>query len=310
MKKWIIFFVCILALVGCGSETENEESSEESSNQEEQTNEQVEEEEKEETEEQSNEDTTESSEDESETKNDEEQEQDQVEDDNDNSNSSTNDKENQEPLYEMNDVWSFKPINENDAPSEVVLLTIDDGPDGQALEMAKTLNELDAPAIFFVNGIFMEDEESQEIVRQIHEMGFPIGNHTYSHQNLSEVSESEQREEILSLNHLIREVTGEKPEFFRAPHGVNTDFAKQLVEEEGMLLMNWSYGYDFKQGYMEKDAIADIMVNTELLSDGANLLMHDREWTNAALKDIVQGLRDKGYNMLDPDTILLPTDES
>ncbi|NIK10637.1 polysaccharide deacetylase family protein [Alkalibacillus almallahensis] len=304
MKKWIIFFVCILALVGCGSETENEESSEETNNQEEQSNEQVDEEKKE-TEDQSNEETTEPSENEAQAKNDEEQ--DQVEDDNENSTSGNNDEEVQKPLYEMNDVWSFKPIN--DAPSEVVLLTIDDGPDGQFLEMAKTLNELDASAIFFVNGIFMEDEESQEIVRQIHEMGFSIGNHTYSHQNLSEISQSEQREEILSLNQLIKEVTGEKPEFFRAPHGVNTDFAKQLVEEEGMLLMNWSYGYDFKQDYMEKDAIADIMVNTNLLSDGANLLMHDREWTNAALKDIVQGLRDKGYDMLNPDTILLPTDK-
>ncbi|WP_411955339.1 polysaccharide deacetylase family protein [Alkalibacillus sp. S2W] len=302
MKKWIIFFVCILALVGCGSETENKESSEETNNQEEQTNEQVDEEKKE-TEDQSNEETTEPSENEAQAKNDEDQE----EDDNENTTSGNNDEEVQKPLYELNDNGLFRPIN--DAPPEVVLLTIDDGPDGQFLEMAKTLNELDATAIFFVNGIFMEDEESQEIVRQIHEMGFPIGNHTYSHKNLSEISQSEQREEILSLNQLIKEVTGEKPEFFRAPHGVNTDFAKQLVEEEGMLLMNWSYGYDFKQDYMEKDAIADIMVNTELLSDGANLLMHDREWTNAALKDIVQGLRDKGYDMLDPDTILLPTDK-
>ena len=51
------------------------------------------------------------------------------------------------------------------------------------------------------------------------------------------------------------------------------------------------------------DALADIMVNTEHLSDGANLLMHDREWTADALKDIVEGLRAKGYDLIDPATI-------
>ncbi|PKR79362.1 polysaccharide deacetylase [Halalkalibacillus sediminis] len=206
--------------------------------------------------------------------------------------------ENKEPQYQMTDHWSFKPIN--DAPSEVVLLTIDDAPDKYALQMAETLKELNAPAIFFVNGIFMESEEKKDIIRQIHEMGFPIGNHTYGHTNLSNISEEEQKEEILSLSKLIEEVTGEKPKYFRAPHGVNTDFAKQLVADEGMLLMNWSYGYDFTQGYMEKEALAEIMVETQHLLNGANLLMHDREWTKDALEDIVNGLRDKGFEMLNP----------
>ena len=31
--------------------------------------------------------------------------------------------------------------------------------------------------------------------------------------------------------------------------------------------------------------------------------MHDREWTAEALKDIVEGLRAKGYEMIDPATI-------
>ena len=70
-----------------------------------------------------------------------------------------------------------------------------------------------------------------------------------------------------------------------------------------MLLMNWSYGYDWEKQYMEAAALADIMVNTELLRDGANLLMHDREWTADALKDIVEGLRAKGYELIDPATI-------
>lgn len=206
-----------------------------------------------------------------------------------------------ETKYKINGVSSVVPLEGKEGVNEqVVLLTIDDAPDEYGLEMAKTLKELNAPAIFFVNGHFIESKEKQEILKQIHEMGFEIGNHTYTHQKLDEVSQEKQREEIISLSNKIEEIIGERPKFFRAPHGVNTDYALQVVEEEGMVQMNWSYGYDFKADYMTKESITDIMVNTPLLGNGSNLLMHDREWTSAALGDIVQGLRDKGYDFVNP----------
>jgi len=205
------------------------------------------------------------------------------------------------PKYELNSNWGLQPIEEAD--SKVVLLTIDDAPDKHALEMAKTLKELDVPAIFFVNGHFIKSDEKKEILKEIHKMGFQIGNHTATHANLQSLTEENQREEIVSVSNEVEEVIGERPEFFRAPFGQNTDFSRALVKEEGMLLMNWSYGYDWEKDYMDAESLTDIMVNTELLHDGSNLLMHDREWTAAALKGIVEGLREKGYGFIDPETI-------
>lgn len=206
------------------------------------------------------------------------------------------------PQYELNPkTFSIQPIG--DANPKVVLLTIDDAPDKRALDMAKTLKKLDAPAIFFVNGHFIATDEKKAILKEIHDMGFTIGNHTKTHANLIKLSEEEQREEIISVNDLVEEVTGERPRFFRAPFGANTDFSKALALNEGMQVMNWSYGYDFEKEYMTKEKIADIMVNTELLRNGSNLLMHDREWTADALEAIVNGLRDKGYEFVDPNLI-------
>lgn len=52
-----------------------------------------------------------------------------------------------EPTYKMNeDTFVIEPIT--DANAKVALITIDDAPDKYALEMAKTLKALDAPAIF------------------------------------------------------------------------------------------------------------------------------------------------------------------
>ncbi|WP_033541646.1 polysaccharide deacetylase family protein [Planococcus sp. CAU13] len=207
-----------------------------------------------------------------------------------------------EPLYRVNPAnSSVEPIA--GANPQAVLLTIDDAPDKQGVAMAETLKELDVPAIFFVNGHFIDTAEEEENLKKIHEMGFAIGNHTYSHPNLKTIPEEQQREEIVSLNDRIEEIIGERPKFFRAPHGVNTDFSRAVVEKEGMVLMNWTFGYDWEKQYMDAAALADIMVNTEFMRDGANLLMHDRAWSAEALPAIVQGLSDKGYEFIDPETI-------
>ncbi|MGX7595409.1 polysaccharide deacetylase family protein [Planococcus plakortidis] len=207
-----------------------------------------------------------------------------------------------EPRYRINPQNSqVEPIG--DANEQVVLITIDDAPDTYSLEMAKTLKELDVPAIFFVNGHFLDTDEEQQNLSEIHDMGFAIGNHTNTHVNLKQSTESVQQDEIVSLNEHVEAITGEVPKFFRAPFGVNTEFSKALAKEQGMVRMNWTYGYDFMQGYMEPEALTDIMVNAPELNNGGNLLMHDREWTKEALPQIIEGLRDKGYEFVDPDEI-------
>ncbi|WLD95004.1 polysaccharide deacetylase family protein [Alkalihalobacillus sp. AL-G] len=197
--------------------------------------------------------------------------------------------------------WTMQ--TESTEHEKAVLLTIDDAPDTYGLEMAQTLKELNVPAIFFINGHFIDTGEEKEVLRKIHDLGFEIGNHTMTHTNLSNLSVEEQKQEILTLNEEIEAITGEKPIFFRAPFGVNTDFSKNLVNEQNMMFMNWTFGYDWEAEYQNSQALTDIMVNTELLTNGAIILAHDREWTNEALKNIVEGLRGKGYTFIDPDQI-------
>lgn len=88
-------------------------------------------------------------------------------------------------------------------------------------------------------------------------MGFEIGNHTYSHKKLSDLPKEKQYEEIVSVNHLVEEITGERPKFFRAPFGINTDYSMKVAEEEGLLVMNWSFGYDWNKLISEKGVYKD-----------------------------------------------------
>ncbi|WP_121614906.1 polysaccharide deacetylase family protein [Virgibacillus halodenitrificans] len=212
-----------------------------------------------------------------------------------------------EPKYEVTEKASIVPIDS--AEEKVVLITIDDAPDKYSLEMANKLKELNVNAIFFVNGHFIESEEGAQKLKKLHDMGFIIGNHTKTHANLKKITKEEQREEILSVSDRVEEIIGERPLFFRAPHGANTDYSRKLAAEEGMTLMNWTYGYDYFEPYMDANKLEQAMISGEgpevgvdysLLKPGANLLMHDREWTNTALPGIIKGLRDKGYKMVDP----------
>lgn len=208
----------------------------------------------------------------------------------------------QQTRFKLHNNDRVKPISD-DIDNKVVLLTFDDAPHHYAVEIARLLKEEKINAIFFVNGHFINDEVGKEKLKTIFELGFEIGNHTMNHPNLRDLSEEEQRHEIIHLNDLIEEITGERPRFFRAPFGVNTEVSKRIVEEEQMQWMNWTFGYDYFQEYMEKEALAEIMVNTHLLTPGANLLMHDRKWTLEALPKIIAGLMDKGYSFVDPKEI-------
>lgn len=204
--------------------------------------------------------------------------------------------------YQINQAnWAVEPFTNEE--EQVVLLTIDDAPDQHSVEMAETLKKLEKQAIFFMNGHFLADESGKEKLKSIYELGFEIGNHTMNHANLSDLSADEQRREIVELNDLIEEVTGERPRFFRAPFGVNTETSAAVVEEEEMIAMNWTYGYDWEADYQDAEALADIMVNTPYLTNGANLLMHDRQWTLEALPEIINGLEEEGFEFVDPAAI-------
>lgn len=207
--------------------------------------------------------------------------------------------------YEINpNIFSVEPIDgETTEDEKLVLLTFDDAPYGNSLEIAEALEERGVNAIFFVNSMYMEDEEGKAVIQDLHERGFEIANHTHTHAKLDDYSEESQREEIITTNDIVEEATGERPRFFRAPHGIMTEYSKQVVAEEGMTWMNWSFGYDWEVQYQDADALADITLNTELLGNGANILMHDREWTAAAVPTIVDGLIEQGFTIVNPKLI-------
>lgn len=186
---------------------------------------------------------------------------------------------------------------------DVLLFTFDDAPqmpEAYSLEIAKTLKEKDVNAIFLVNGMYLEETEGRDMIREVYDMGFEIGNHTQTHANLRELTYDQQYEEISQTSQMVEEITGEKPRWFRPPFGLFNMDTILICNELGMQLMTWSFGYDWMDEYLDGDALAEVSVNNEYLRGGANILMHDRSWTSDALARMIDGYREKGYHIVDP----------
>lgn len=203
---------------------------------------------------------------------------------------------------------SVLPANE-DANPNVVLATVDDVPrklpetPTSSVEEAQAMANRGIYGIFFVNGMYLQGEDGEEgrqALKEIADMGHVIGNHTLTHYSLDQVPDEETlRHEIIGNQDIIEEVIGYRPQFFRPPHGIEIPELEGILEEENMVAMNWSYGFDWDENYSDPATLADVMVNTEFLSPGANLLMHDLTWTNEAMPAILDGIQGKGYEFVD-----------
>ena len=203
---------------------------------------------------------------------------------------------------------SVLPANE-DANPNVVLATVDDVPrklpetPTSSVEEAQAMADRGIYGIFFVNGMYLQGEdgeEGQQALKEIADMGHVIGNHTLTHYSLDQVPDEETlRHEIIGNQDIIEEIIGYRPQFFRPPHGIEIPELEGILEEENMVSMNWSYGFDWDEAYSDPATLADVMVNTEFLSPGANLLMHDLTWTKEAMPAILDGIQAKGYEFVD-----------
>lgn len=196
------------------------------------------------------------------------------------------------------------PLEGADVPSNVLLLTFDDGPNEHTLNTAQQLAALDVGAIFLINGMYLEEEANRTILKQVYDMGFEIGNHTQHHQNLRELDYDTQQFEIAETSRLIEEVTGEKPRWFRPPFGQFNMDTIRICNDLDMQLMTWNFGYDWMDEYHDAARLTEISLDNDYLRPGANILMHDLPWTSEAITHIVQGYQERGYDIVNPKHIV------
>ena len=103
-----------------------------------------------------------------------------------------------------------------------LVLTYDDGPDPlYTRQILDTLAYYHVPATFFLVGI--EAENNIPLVKRIFREGHEIGNHTFTHPNMAEVSKKRALLEIDATRLLIECLIGRSTIMFRAPYNADSD---------------------------------------------------------------------------------------
>lgn len=210
----------------------------------------------------------------------------------------------------MNKAYFIVPVDKEKTPAKAVLLTFDDGPKEAGL-LGKILDMLDkhrAKAIFFVNGYRIKAHP--DLLKEIDERGQTIGNHSYDHIMLGKERDSKIRDQIESVQKMVKDITGKSPVFFRPPFASANDAVHQVAKENGLLFMTWSNGsLDWALGKNIKDKPQAVIDNVmKQLHPGSNILMHELPWTAEALDRLLTRLEEKGYGFVDPAQIELKTE--
>lgn len=126
------------------------------------------------------------------------------------------------------------------APKSIAL-TFDDGPDPTyTLQVLAKLRQYGAKATFFLVGKRVQPHCA--IIRQIVSEGHELGNHTFTHPRLTELSTAAQRQEIADTQTAIQTCVGAAyvPRWFRSPYGRQDQSTLKIVHQLGLSSVLWS----------------------------------------------------------------------
>ncbi len=191
-----------------------------------------------------------------------------------------------------------------------ISLTFDDGPNNTYTpKVLEILNRYNIKATFFMLGENIK--RFPDIARKAAASGHTIGNHTYRHPNLyiTNLSETEIREEIDSTALIIEEITGKKPNLFRSPYNYLDEELISILKEKKYNIISWTYAPRDWEDISSNKILQRVLEN---VTTGAIFLLHDgggnRSETVKALPIIIEGLQKQGFEFVDlPELLNLET---
>jgi peptidoglycan-N-acetylglucosamine deacetylase len=204
-----------------------------------------------------------------------------------------------------------------------VALTFDDGPDTEwTPRILDILKQEKVPATFFAIGT--NADNAPDLIRREFDEGHEIGNHSYTHPDIEEISKTQIQIELNLTERLFESILGVKTILFRPPYGI--DHQPETAGEISYLPIPQSMGYiiigaeidphDWGEGNGQAPPPAATIVQRvvdqatqQLKTNGGNIiLMHDgggdRSQTVAALPLVIDRMRAQGFQFVSVSSLL------
>ncbi|MGC9669677.1 polysaccharide deacetylase family protein [Planosporangium sp. 12N6] len=201
-------------------------------------------------------------------------------------------------------VDSHRCVTHGDRNRPAVALTFDDGPvpryTGLILDV---LRRYEVPATFFCVG--MNAAAHPDALHRMVDEGHTVGNHTWSHPFLPELTRPQLLEQLERTNEAIEKATSATPTLFRPPYGSRTPEVLEWLHPVGATMVLW-----------DVEPVDWAMPGTETIvrrvldttRNGSVILLHDgggnRSQVVQALPHIIEGLRERSFRFVAADEFI------
>lgn len=176
-----------------------------------------------------------------------------------------------------------------------ICLTFDEGyENGFTPSILDTLKEKNVSAIFFVTYDFAKDNPS--LIKRMIDEGHIVGNHSYRHYTMDEVSVDTAKEEVTFLHNYIQKEFNYTMSYFRFPKGEFSQQSLAIVNQLKYKSVFWSYAYADWDADAQPDPTKAFTGICESTHPGEILLLHAVSKTNAdILGKVIDDIRQQGY---------------
>jgi len=145
---------------------------------------------------------------------------------------------------------------------------------------------------FFVTGRWAA--KFPDLVKEMAAAGHEIGSHGYGHPHPDQLSVEGNMRDMQKAEEVLQNILGVKPRLYAPPYGERGTAVLQAAEQLGYKTILWSVdSLDWK--YRDQKAILKRV--TRKIHPGGIVLMHPTEATAAALPDLIDELKMRGYEV-------------
>ncbi len=192
-----------------------------------------------------------------------------------------------------------------DTTKKELYLTFDNGyENGYTPRILDILRDKKTPATFFVTGHYIKDQP--ELLKRMASEGHIIGNHSWSHPDMTTLSDEQIKSELDKVNVQVRELTGQKEMIYlRPPRGIFSERVLAVSKQVGYTNVFWSVAY--KDWDVNAQRGRDYAYSSVIkqLHPGAIILLHSVSKDNTeALGGIIDEARRQGYEFKSLDELM------
>jgi peptidoglycan/xylan/chitin deacetylase (PgdA/CDA1 family) len=175
--------------------------------------------------------------------------------------------------------------------AKCVALTFDDGPGPYTAKLLRMLAARHVRVTFFLIGANIKGREA--LVRRELAQGNVIGDHTWTHPDLSRLSKRQIRRQLTRTRSEMTRVTGRPVRLMRPPYGSTDKSVAKVTRGLGLAQIVWSVDTD---DWLDRNSAIVARRAISRARRGDIILMHDIHPTTVnAVPKILRGLAERGF---------------